>query len=287
MDMVRVLVKPGSIEASKELVTIVGAGGKTGTMFALARELRNRGKRVLVSTTTAIYKPEAEQYDQLYTGNQKGFQRFLNEREASEKNGEIVVWGKTVDSKGKLQGVAPEDIDGLWKDGVFSWILVEGDGAKKKSIKAPREGEPVIPRESTVVMGVMGMTVLGKRAEENRVHRLPIFSRITGINPGEVIGESGLRRLILDARGLFKGTPEGAKTLLLLNQCEDREIRKRALALGKSLSIPFVIASVKNETLYHYRLDTGDTIVSPEETTEESNGGNHKKSQEGKEGGNL
>ena len=35
-------------------VTLVGGGGKTTTMYALAREAREAGKRVIVTTTTHI-----------------------------------------------------------------------------------------------------------------------------------------------------------------------------------------------------------------------------------------
>ncbi len=42
---------------AKPLISIVGAGGKTTTMYTLAAELAAQGKRVVTTTTTNIYIP--------------------------------------------------------------------------------------------------------------------------------------------------------------------------------------------------------------------------------------
>ncbi len=42
----------------RELITLVGAGGKTTLMFALARELLTGHKKIITTTTTKIYPPE-------------------------------------------------------------------------------------------------------------------------------------------------------------------------------------------------------------------------------------
>ncbi len=43
------------------LISIVGAGGKTTTMYTLASELAQRGSRVITTTTTQIFFPEPGQ----------------------------------------------------------------------------------------------------------------------------------------------------------------------------------------------------------------------------------
>lgn len=242
------------LENSRELIAIVGAGGKTGTMFTLAKALKTIGKRVLVTTTTAIYQPPIEDYDQLITGELQGFLKKSGVNKPRKDFGEIVVWGKETDKNGKLQGVSPEDIDKIWEAEAFSWILVEGDGAKRKSIKAPKETEPVIPSKTTVLLGVIGMQVLGKPVNEGNIHRVEYFTKITESKIGDSIDEVMLRRLILHKQGLFKGKPGNARAILLLNQCEEEAVRNRAMDLGERLSISYLVTSLHKRKVYGARI---------------------------------
>ena len=40
------------------VISVVGAGGKTSLIFALADELANSGKKIVVTTTTHMLHPE-------------------------------------------------------------------------------------------------------------------------------------------------------------------------------------------------------------------------------------
>ena len=53
--LVRALMPSGSLPA---VISLVGAGGKTTTMYQLADELAEQGKRVLVTTSTHIRRPQ-------------------------------------------------------------------------------------------------------------------------------------------------------------------------------------------------------------------------------------
>src|SRR6266705_2867647 len=52
------------------LITIVGAGGKTTTMYTLADELAQRGKLVITTTTTQIFYPEPGETDTLIVASE-------------------------------------------------------------------------------------------------------------------------------------------------------------------------------------------------------------------------
>jgi len=251
------IVDPLQLENSKEMVTIVGAGGKTSTLFMLAKELKSLGKRVLVTTTTAIYEPVAGDYDRRYTEEILDFKKKIANLQVSRSTGEIVVWGRKTHEEGKLRGINPEDIDEIWETRKFSWILVEGDGARGKNIKAPKAGEPVIPSKTTILIGVIGMEVLGKSIEEGIVHRIKHFTEVTGAKEGDEIHEALLRRLIFHENGLFKDKPGKAKGILLLNQCEDRHTRNRAITFADGLEISCLVTSLQNQTVYHAK-KTGD-----------------------------
>src|SRR5258708_26362632 len=47
------------------LISLVGAGGKTTTMYTLARELAQKHERVITTTTTNIYFPRPGETDTL------------------------------------------------------------------------------------------------------------------------------------------------------------------------------------------------------------------------------
>src|SRR5215510_8040850 len=49
-----------------EMAALIGAGGKTTTMFRLAHELRAKSKKILVTTTTKIFKPRRPHVDRLF-----------------------------------------------------------------------------------------------------------------------------------------------------------------------------------------------------------------------------
>ena len=195
------------------LISLVGGGGKTTTMFKLATEFKNIGKRVLVTTTTAIYQPKKHLYDRLIY-----FDVFSKEGQFKDNGASITVIGKETNSEGKLLGISPDVIDILFLQSKFDIILVEADGSKRKPIKAPAEHEPVIPDSTTDVIGVIGLDALGKRIREEDVHRPQQLAKVTEGELNDPIDEDKLLKLIVHREGLFKNTPINANKHLLLNK---------------------------------------------------------------------
>ena len=220
------LIKELNIDLNhNELITFVGAGGKTTNMFNLARELKNKGKSVLVTTTTAIYYPENENCDRIIVLENKSeivFQEILNYG--------ITAIGNKVTEEGKLKGIESGLIDVIYSKKIFDFVLVEGDGAKGKSIKVPADHEPVIPRLSTIVIGVIGLEAVGKIINEDNVHRVRQFCYITNKKVNDIITEEDIVLISCNEKGVFKGAPEKSRKLLLLNKAksiEDIEAAKR------------------------------------------------------------
>ncbi len=149
------------------VVSFVGGGGKTTAMFRLAHELKALGKKVLVTTTTNIAEPEPGQCDMLMLEGCPDTALFTD-----VKPGMVVCLGGGLKNAGevcKVQSVDPAFIDELCAKRLFDFILVEADGAKRKPIKAPADYEPVIPKSTTAVIGVIGLDCLGK-ARFRRYH---------------------------------------------------------------------------------------------------------------------
>jgi probable selenium-dependent hydroxylase accessory protein YqeC len=196
----------------KEMVCLVGAGGKTSTMFRLARELSFERRKVLVTTTTAIYYPERKQYAQILISEKESLDLFDN-----RSNSGITVFGRSVSYEGKLLGVSPAFLDAVLYAKVFDYILVEGDGSRGRSVKAPAEHEPVIPSCSTKVLGLIGLDSIGKEVCPENVHRTDIFCSITGCCKGDIIDTDMISKLVVHKEGIFKAVPSLAERYLVLN----------------------------------------------------------------------
>lgn len=214
----------------KEMICLVGAGGKTSTMFRLAKELSSEGRRVLVTTTTAIFYPERNQYDQIVVSDSESLGMF------DIRSGGITVFGKSVSPEGKLLGANPEFIDAIFLKGIFDYIIVEGDGSKGKPIKAPAEYEPVIPLLTTKVLGLIGLDSIGKKICKEYVHRPEHFCKILGCHMGDVIDADMIIRLIVHEAGLFKAAPASAGRYVVLNKADGERERILAAEIVQKLS---------------------------------------------------
>jgi probable selenium-dependent hydroxylase accessory protein YqeC len=207
-----------------ELISLVGAGGKTSTMFRLAQELKALGKKVLVTTTTNIALSETAKADHLFVDGLRDI-CFLPRVEP----GTIVCLGSGVlNDKEKLKGIDREFIDEIYQKHLFDYIVVEADGSKRRPIKAPAHYEPVIPGETTRVIGVIGLDALGKTITEEFVHRPNLFCSITGKKMGATIDRKCIIDLILSEDGLFKDAPQGCKRYVLLNKADHADREKEA-----------------------------------------------------------
>lgn len=207
----------------KEMISFVGAGGKTTSIFKLAKELKNRNKKVLVTTSTAIYYPDEEEYDELIVNDSIDIKNIDKIKERS-----ITVIGREVSKENKLLGLSKKVIDEIYDLELFDYILVEADGSKRKSIKSPAEHEPVIPINTNKVVGVIGLDCIKKKINEENVHRTELFCNITNSKMEEIIDEDKIFELIINKKGLFKDTPKECKKYILLNKVEYEERKKMA-----------------------------------------------------------
>lgn len=207
-----------------ELISVVGAGGKTSTMFRLAQELKALGKKVLVTTTTNIAFSETSQADHLILDGLKDI-FFLSRVET----GTIACLGSGVlNDKGKVEGIDRELVDEIYQKHLFDYVLVEADGSKRRPIKAPAHYEPVIPRETTRVVGLIGLDALGKSITEDYVHRPNLFCSITGKKMGDIIDRKCLTDLILSGNGLFKDAPRGCRRYVVFNKADHAGLEEEA-----------------------------------------------------------
>ena len=237
---------------SREQVAIVGGGGKTSLMFALAEERMLAGHRVLTTTTTKTWHQEAGRAPCLVLTR---LDSAWHERVAAglDEHGHVFLARHILDS-GKVEGIDPLEADALYRERKADYLLLEADGAAGRPLKSPASHEPVIPSLTTVVIAIIGLEALGKSVEPAIVFRLEQFQAVTGLSPGMTVTPEALLELFLSSDGLFKGTPKSARRVAFLNKrdllSDDKNARKLAGLLTRhpgSLLDRVVIGSIHHK----------------------------------------
>ncbi len=198
------------------VVSLVGAGGKTSTLFWLAQALAGGGQRVLLTTTTRMFRPEPGCGATLLIEPARA-QRLAALRGLPRAPGVVALFSHFDATEGKVMGCAPDEIDELKVMAVADVILVEADGARHCALKAPAGHEPCIPRSTKTVIALTGGAPLGCPANPANIHRWPQFAAITGLSAGDRIGEKALGCLVEHPDGMFKNAPTQASRHWVVN----------------------------------------------------------------------
>lgn len=182
-------------------VAFVGGGGKTSTIYNLARALAERGEAVVVTTTTHMALGPLPP--------QPVFTR--------PRPGTAIFWAKGMGHKVGC----PDDAQRIFSPEGESvrrgiWILTEADGSKNLPVKAPADHEPVIPPCSKMVWWCCNPARVFSGLMGTTAHRPEVVSALTGCRPDQVLTPSHLARLALHPEGGRKGLPDGCRWGALL-----------------------------------------------------------------------
>ena len=123
------------------VISIVGAGGKTSLIFAWARELAAAGKKVIITTTTHMCRPDR-----------------------MEEDGIRIVVSDDPKRPNKVTAPPAEVLDSL-RD-TADVVLIEADGSRRMPLKWPAPWEPVIPDYTDITVCVAGLSALGRKTED-------------------------------------------------------------------------------------------------------------------------
>ena len=141
------------------IISYVGAGGKTSSIYQDAAAFVNEGKKVMITTTTHMYVPKDRVCGTILSDNKKT---------------EIYAVGKCAgnDAVEEQQKMEPEkfktlsikQLTAVCKEADV--VLIEADGAAHKAAKAPEAWEPAVYAQSNKVVIVMGLHAVGGSVDE-------------------------------------------------------------------------------------------------------------------------
>lgn len=200
-------LSPGAI------VAVVGGGGKTSLVHALAAEAAGRGLSAVVVSTTKFTRPPGRQMPPLLETSDA---TALEDARHNLRAGSVLALSAGEGDRARLTGFAPATIDALasLRPGL---IAVEADGAAHRPFKAPAAHEPVIPQSSTHVIVCVGLAALGRPLEPSWVHRPEIVARLSGTAVGDPVTADMVLAVLLADLGGRKSVPAGAHLAALLN----------------------------------------------------------------------
>ncbi|MBA3072095.1 MAG: putative selenium-dependent hydroxylase accessory protein YqeC, partial [Anaerolineae bacterium] len=198
---------------------IVGAGGKTSAMAALARQVEG----AVWLTNTA------------HLGTDQTTIADLHCVLESEKDITPALWLQqkvtlltgAVTQDDRLHSPAPDLLtlirQAAEREGVH--LIFEADGSRSIPLKAPGDHEPPIPAWARQVIVVVGASALGSPLNEQTVFRAGRYAELTGLLEGQTITIESVRDMLLHPLGGMKNIPPGAQKAVLFNQAEDTVTR--------------------------------------------------------------
>jgi len=214
-----------------DVVSLIGAGGKTSLLVSMGYELAEAGWRVLATTTTHLNEEQLRFFPGALTAdadatlisqalNERQFVLLFDEVRAGRVYGPPLAWTK------QLLDRVDSDI-----------LLVEADDAEGLPFKAPRPGEPRIPAETSLVVSVASLGALGVPLDADHVYNPGAMIEKYGFVENSPVKSPWLAQVLRDEELGLRGVPDGARVLVYLNQTPERGYMRGRARLIARLSL--------------------------------------------------
>lgn len=214
------------------VTAVIGSGGKTSLLAALARELPGT---VALTTTTHIMP---------FAGVTTLDGCDADAVTAALERERVVCVGAPAGEKDRAAGklsagaLGPAALAQL-----ADHVLVEADGSRGLPLKAHAPWEPVVPEGSDQTILVVGASGFGRPVRE-AAHRPERFCELAGCAPQDAATPELVARVI---------AAEGLATRVLVNQADTDELLARARELARWLDVPVAAGSLRAGRLVELR----------------------------------
>lgn len=187
-----------------ELISLVGGGGKTTSLFTLGSQLR--GTTVL-TTTTKMGSDQSSGHPLLVDPTDDQVERALTEHQR------ILVW--KAQEGHRAVGVSGETCDRWFT--LADNIVTEADGSRKQPFKAPSDYEPVIPSQTTLLVACIGVGAMGEPIAE-RCHRPELVAGLADCSVDDLLTPARAAAVLRHTNGSQKNRPPRARFVVVLHR---------------------------------------------------------------------
>jgi molybdenum cofactor cytidylyltransferase len=251
-------VKPSS------RIAMVGAGGKTSAIIRLGSEWP--GKSIQAATAHFAFDQTGFADSHLLWDSD-----FPPDISLIKLNQKTLITGLRQDEI-KLVGVHPTQWEYIHLLAEMNEVPVflEADGSKTRPLKAPAEHEPPIPDWVNHVVVSVGLSVLGRPLNDQNVHRVEIFTLLTGLEEGQPITEAAIIAMLTHTNGGLKNIPVGARKTVLLNQIDTLTDYSRLQIFEDALLGTYdsvIFASLKKTETKYATVEQPDEVMKTVEKT--------------------
>jgi probable selenium-dependent hydroxylase accessory protein YqeC len=214
-----------------DLVSIVGAGGKTSLMYGLGKELHSAGHRTVLTTTTRLLYPRPSDVRSVILGPEtETTARKITD--GLSDTGVLLAGLEQVDSK--ITGYSPEFVERLHSDERERTVVAECDGAMGRSLKVPRETEPPLAASTNVYIVIVGADSFHKPLTSREVFNPEDVARVAGVELDSEVSQPVLMKAILSSESYLGRKPDGARLAVLINKVDTGRFDKHCFRGGGS-----------------------------------------------------
>ena len=200
------------------IVSLVGGGGKTTLLYAMADHCARKGWQALVATTTHIRQPAA------------CYAPVDAARTALWQAGHYAVIGTPAEN-GKLTLPQPQLLRRMAQaDAVF----IEADGAKRYPCKVPAAHEPVLLPQSDIVLALAGLSALDRPLREVCFRYDTIRPQFLAAAPDAPLTPPVLAQLLASTQGGRKAVGD-RQFYAVLNQADTPELQQQGIQIQQLL----------------------------------------------------
>jgi molybdenum cofactor cytidylyltransferase len=212
----------------RELVALVGGGGKSTVLFRLGNELAAVGSRVVLTTTTKMGR-----YQMADLTNVCWSADAECATDALGKPGPVMLL--TGGDDHKVTGPPRELVDRLFVESGADYIIVEADGSHGRPLKAPASHEPVVPSMSTTVVILMGIDAVG-RLLGDATHRVEEAMRFTGLDADHILTPADCAAIVTHPDGALRVCPPHSRVVVGLTKITSRSDLLAAREIEQALA---------------------------------------------------